>query len=82
MKGSALIRSLVAAAIAGIAFAASAQQAADHTQHQMSTMQALHAKMAAANTPTERQELMADHRKAMQEGMVMTMQRNATCICG
>ena len=34
---SKLIRSLVAAAIAGIAFAAAAQQTADHTQHHPST---------------------------------------------
>ena len=35
------------------------------------TMQTLHAKMAAAQTPAERQALMADHSKAMHEGMDM-----------
>jgi hypothetical protein len=35
----------------------------------MQNMQAMHEKMTAAKTPAERQALMADHMKAMQEGM-------------
>ena len=39
-------------------------------QH-MKAMCAMHDKMAAANTPDERQALMAEHMKLMQEGMGM-----------
>jgi hypothetical protein len=99
---STLIRTLLAVAVAGTAFAVSAQPAEEHTQHHpstqaastttqqdtpqagvpmgmwsmpqmqqhmqqhMATMQALHAK-----TPTEREALMVEHMKAMQEGMDM-----------
>jgi hypothetical protein len=35
----------------------------------LQNMQTLHEKMTAANTPAERQALMADHMKAMQQGM-------------
>lgn len=42
--------------------------AADAT---MKSMQAMHDKMMAAKTPEERQALMADHMKAMQDGMAM-----------
>jgi hypothetical protein len=34
-------------------------------------MQEMHEKMMAARTPAERQALMADHMKAMQDGMAM-----------
>jgi hypothetical protein len=37
----------------------------------MAMMRAMHARMEAAKTPAERKALMADHRKAMQEGMNM-----------
>jgi len=40
------------------------------TQH-MKAMQAMHEKMAAAKTPEERQALMSEHMKLMQEGMAM-----------
>lgn len=39
-------------------------------QH-MKAMQAMHDKMASAKTPAEREALMADHMKLMQEGMSM-----------
>lgn len=38
---------------------------------QMKSMQAMHDKMMAAKTPEERQALMAEHMKMMQEGMSM-----------
>jgi len=41
---------------------------------QMKKMQALHDRMASAATPEERQKLMAENRKAMQEGMGMMNQ--------
>ncbi|MBX9715064.1 MAG: hypothetical protein K2X42_00585 [Burkholderiaceae bacterium] len=37
----------------------------------MKAMQAMHDKMAGATTPTEREALMAEHMKLMQEGMSM-----------
>jgi hypothetical protein len=37
----------------------------------MKAMQAMHDKMAAARTPEERQALMAEHMKLMQDGMAM-----------
>lgn len=37
----------------------------------MKTMQEMHQKMMAAKTPADRQALMADHMKAMQDGMTM-----------
>ncbi len=39
--------------------------------HQMKAMQQMHDKMMAAKTPEERNALMADHMKAMQDGMAM-----------
>lgn len=42
-------------------------------QH-MKAMQAMHDKMAAAKTPEERQALMAEHMKLMQDGMSMMKQ--------
>ena len=36
---------------------------------QMKTMQAMHDKMMAAKTPEERNALMAEHMKTMQDGM-------------
>lgn len=38
---------------------------------QMKTMQRMHEKMMNAKTPGERSKLMAEHRKAMQDGMDM-----------
>ncbi|MDO8733521.1 MAG: hypothetical protein Q7L55_13285 [Actinomycetota bacterium] len=38
---------------------------------QMKTMQGMHDKMMAAKTPEERNKLMAEHMKAMQDGMAM-----------
>lgn len=38
---------------------------------QMQAMQSMHEKMAAAKTPQERQALMAEHMKTMQDGMRM-----------
>jgi len=38
---------------------------------QMQAMRDMHDKMMAAKTPEERQALMADHMKAMQDGMAM-----------
>ena len=38
---------------------------------QMKTMQAMHEKMMNAKTPEERSKLMAEHMKAMQDGMAM-----------
>ncbi|PUE60670.1 hypothetical protein B9Z44_02435 [Limnohabitans curvus] len=38
---------------------------------QMKAMQAMHEKMASAKTPEERQALMAEHMKMMQDGMGM-----------
>ena len=52
--------------------ASTASPAADRMANMdahMKTMQAMHDKMAAARTPEERQALMAEHMKLMQEGM-------------
>jgi hypothetical protein len=38
---------------------------------QMKTMQGMHEKMMSAKTPEERSKLMAEHMKAMQDGMAM-----------
>jgi len=38
---------------------------------QMQAMQEMHDKMMAAKSPEERQALMADHMKTMQDGMAM-----------
>ena len=38
---------------------------------QMKAMQDMHARMAAAKTPVERNALMGEHSKLMQDGMVM-----------
>ncbi len=38
---------------------------------QMKTMQGMHEKMMNAKTPAERSKLMAEHKKAMQDGMDM-----------
>jgi hypothetical protein len=40
-------------------------------EQQMKAMQAMHEKMVAAQTPTQRQALMAEHMKLMQDGMAM-----------
>ncbi len=44
-------------------------QMQQHMREHMVTMQTLHKRFAAAQTPAEREALMADHMKAMQEGM-------------
>ena len=56
--------------------AASADNKADGsaTTDVMAQMQAMHEKMMAAKTPAERQALMADHMKTMQQGMSMMQQ--------
>ena len=46
-------------------------QMQEQMRQHMETMQALRAKMASATTPAERQALMAEHTKAMQDGMNM-----------
>ena len=77
----------LAAALAAIVLAGCATQkpsdeehAAHHSQagplaakasQQMKTMQGMHQKMMAAKTPEERQALMAEHMKTMQDGMAM-----------
>ena len=45
----------------------------------MRDMQVMHEKMMAAKTPAERQALMADHMKAMQEGMKAMQHMGARC---
>ena len=45
-------------------------------QH-MQAMRAMHDRMAAASTPEERQALMAEHMKLMQDGMSMMKQMGA-----
>jgi hypothetical protein len=47
-----------------------AEKMADMDKH-MKSMQAMHDKLMAAKTPEERQALMAEHMKMMQEGMSM-----------
>jgi hypothetical protein len=44
----------------------------------MKSMQEMHQKMMGAKTPAERQALMADHMKAMQDGMAMMKEMQAT----
>jgi hypothetical protein len=46
----------------------------------MQDMRAMHEKMMAAKTPAERQALMAEHMKAMQQGM-MSMKRMGDDSC-
>jgi hypothetical protein len=54
----------------GAANAMSTGSMAKMDQH-MKAMQAMHEKMASAKTPEERQALMADNMKMMQDGMAM-----------
>src|SRR3990167_10821969 len=56
---------------AGMTMGMSMPQMQQHMQQHMAPMQTLHARMAAAPTAAERQTLMADHTKAMHEGMDM-----------
>ena len=54
--------------------AASSTAPPDHVAHmdmQIKTMQAMHDKMMSAKTPDERNRLMAEHMKSMQDGMKM-----------
>ena len=56
------------------AASASSMATPDHMARmdaQMKTMQGMHDKMVAAKTPEERSKLMAEHMKAMQDGMKM-----------
>ena len=48
----------------------------------MQAMQAMHQKMMAAQTLIERQALMADHMKAMQDGMAMMKEMHAMPAMG
>jgi len=53
---------------------ASSMATPDHmarVDEQMKTMQGMHEKMMNAKTPEERSKLMAEHMKAMQDGMAM-----------
>jgi len=45
---------------------------------QMKSMQAMHQKMMDAKTPDERQALMGEHMKAMQDGMAMMGQMHTS----
>lgn len=45
---------------------------------QMKAMQEMHEKMMAAKTPEERQALMSEHMKTMQDGMAMMGQMHAS----
>ncbi len=49
---------------------------------QMQAMQAMHEKMAAAKTPQERQALMAEHMKTMQDGMRMMASMHGQAALG
>ncbi len=60
-----------AAAPASNAMSSKAGPAMARMDAQMKTMRELHDKMMAAKTPEERNALMAEHMKAMQEGMTM-----------
>lgn len=55
----------------------SADKMASMDKH-MKEMQVMHEKMAAAKTPDERQALMAEHMKVMQDGMGMMKQMSGT----
>ena len=57
-------------AMPGMGATASAMPMAD-MQPRMKAMHEMHHKMMNAKTPAERQALMADHMKAMQDGMAM-----------
>lgn len=48
----------------------------------MKAMQAMHEKMASAKTPEERQALMAEHMKLMQDGMAMMKQMGGSSGMG
>ena len=48
----------------------------------MKDMQAMHEKMMSAKTPEERQALMAEHMKTMQEGMTMMKQMGGNGMKG
>jgi len=50
---------------------AAAKMSMDKMDKQMMAMQEMHEKMMSAKTPEERNALMADHMKTMQDGMAM-----------
>jgi hypothetical protein len=60
-----------AASAAKAAPARPAAPAPGQMEAQMKSMREMHDKMMAARTPEERQALMAEHMKAMQDGMAM-----------
>ena len=59
-----------ASAAGGMSMAGQADAMA-HMDEQMKAMHEMHEKMMQAGTPEERSALMADHMKAMQDGMAM-----------
>jgi len=81
---------LVLAVAAAISTGVLAQSDKDHAAHhpegasapaqmdmQMKSMQEMHEKMMSAKTPEERQALMTEHMKSMQNGMAMMGQMKA-----
>lgn len=75
------------ASTAPMAMNASGAMAAPDSR--MKVMQEMHQKMVNASTPADRQALMADHMKAMQDGMAMMKEMQAmhgadgmTCMGG
>jgi hypothetical protein len=75
------------ASMAPMAMGASGAMAAPDSR--MKAMQEMHQKMVNASTPADRQALMADHMKAMQDGMAMMKEMQAmhgadgmTCMGG
>ena len=56
---------------------------AEETNSLMQQMQSMHKQMAAAKTPAERRALMAEHMRAMQQGMKMMHQMGSSaCAAG
>ena len=62
--------------------AASPPAAVERADSQMKSMQAMHDKMMAAGTPEERNALMAEHMKAMREGMETTKRMGSQGMAG
>lgn len=61
----------------GMGMPMGAESASPRMEARMKAMQAMHQKMVDAKTPAERQALMADHMKAMQDGMAMMKEMQA-----
>ena len=53
-----------------------------HMDAQMKTMKEMHEKMMSAKTPEERNKLMAEHMKVMQDGMAMMGGMSGTAMGG